>query len=122
MNCLQCNEDKKIYLSSLCFDCAMVKAHDLEDDLTPDEMPLLFFERDLDTGLAAGRELATKGYALLPDGYWMMTCGYQARLSAQMEHVLKLLSQVRASESWSEYSKLEASVAELRRLLPGGAK
>lgn len=92
-----------------------------DDDDTPGEPGVVVcFEADLDAGIAVGRELASKGYAQLPDGYWMVTKDHMAKLVAQAEHLDKQILKVAAPGSWPALSTFEDSVKELKKLLPGG--
>jgi hypothetical protein len=76
--------------------------------------PVLCFEEDLDAGIAAGRELNARGFARMPDGYWMVSAAHAERLQAQIAHIKNRLSK--------DLDGGYAAVCILEKLLPGGAK
>lgn len=88
--------------------------------------PILCFEEDLDAGLKAAKELATKGFAQMPDGYWMVSEAHAAKVIEQAKVLAARIvdrapSMLAPKESQQAHGKLLDAFAELVKLLPGGS-
>jgi len=101
------------------------KAHTPEPNPFSEEYPLVCFESDLDAALAAGKELNARGFAQMPDGYWMMSAAQVAKIQAHLKGITKTLSTSAPNPDAPRHTieshlRIAEAFQKLVALLPGG--
>jgi hypothetical protein len=64
----------------------------------------------------------TPGWGCATEGGWTVNESWLARLEAQVKHIERKLALTIQERTWENVSDLEASIRELRHLIPGGER